>query len=443
MTSYITDLTDDLIEFAEEAEIISLNSEKIDQALELSQQLNKSTQQWQIYLQLLALFGFEDWLKKREPELTIIVEKASVMQPAYANILDVVCHLQVGEFKVCLIPTNYWSDSEVNVPRAILDLPEFTAHFYVIVGIDESLEVAAILGFIRYDQLNSYHPQLQPQIDWTYSLQKEWFNPQPDELLLYLQCLKPATIPLPAIPSTRQAELSQIRDELATQLLQLQSRPLWNSLSWEQGSVLLTHPELLNWLHHSNSENTPQQTTYLSDLLQILTQQALNVGQWLQSQVNELAQELSWQPLPMGVFRQNLTSSSPFEANIFNEIRDNFGVEIPEEAVGAYQDILNKIRLYPLSWSLADSQEEWTLFLIVTPIPGQPSLPEIELRISDQTGILAEEKLDSQHNQSYLLAQIEGTYDEKFLVTITTTDGEIQVSRLFEYRNSPNSEIIN
>ncbi len=81
--------------------------------------------------------------------------------------------------------------------------------------------------------------------------------------------------------------------------------------------------------------------------------------------------------------------------------------------------------------------------MIVTPIADQTSLAEVQLRISDQTGILAEEKLDYQQNQSYLLAQIEGTYDEKFLVTLTTSDGEIQVSQLFEYRHSPNSEIIN
>ena len=135
--SYLTDLTDDWVEFEELTETIPLEPEQLDQAVELSSQVGNEDRKWQIYLQALTLLSFEEWLRKREPEMSLDREHSSVVQPKYANEIDAVFNLRVSEFKVCLIPNITLTDKEATIPRAVVDLPEFTAHFYVVIGIEE------------------------------------------------------------------------------------------------------------------------------------------------------------------------------------------------------------------------------------------------------------------------------------------------------------------
>ena len=137
--NYLSDLTDDWVELENLTETIPLSTEQLDQALELSNQIGNEAKKWQVYLQVLALLSFEEWLQQREPDISIEREGVSVLQPQYANALDAICNLRVGEFKICLIPTISFSDEEVTVPRAVVDLPEFTAHFYIVIGIEEEL----------------------------------------------------------------------------------------------------------------------------------------------------------------------------------------------------------------------------------------------------------------------------------------------------------------
>ena len=104
------------------------------------------------------------------------------------------------------------------------------------------------------------------------------------------------------------------------------------------------------------------------------------------------------------------------------------GVDLPPHVKGAYQDLLLAgipLRLYALTWSLIlDSTPEWTLLLILS-APAGMSLPEgVKLRVSDATGILVEQNLDS-YDDSYLFYQVAGNWDEKFIITVYLTS-EIQ-----------------
>ena len=433
MSNYITE---DLYEFEGLSEVITLEPKLIEQALQLSNQIRNQSRRSQIYLQALALFSFEEWLQKREPLLPIYRENCSVFQPQYANVIDAVCHLNVGEFKVCLIPIISFSDEEVMVPRAVIDLPELVAHFYVLIGIEEDLEIAAIRGFVRYDQLVSHQSEFQADMDWNYPLPMAWFNRQPDELLIYLQCLEPLAMSLPEIPNNRQKLLSGLKSELAALLPQLPERPLWKGLSWEQGKAVLTSPELLNWLYQASSENSASLTKYLSDLLNLLTEEAVNVSVWLRNQMDNLVQGLSWQVLPAPSLRSKSERSLAGQLeDILSEIKGSTDIEIPLDAGRAYQDLplTSRLRLYAITWSVPDVEREWALLLILGAVPGDLPPEGVKLRVSDQTGILSEEELTSDSNDAYLFTQVEGTYEEKFLATITSANEEAQVSRLFEF----------
>ena len=444
----LSNLTDEWVEFENLTETIPLEPEQFDQAGELSDRIGNEARKWQVYLQALALLSFEEWLQQREPEISLERERASVLQPQYANAINAVCNLNVGEFKVCLIPNISFSDEEVIVPRAIIDLPEFTAHFYVVIGIEEELEVAAIRGFLRHDQLVNYQPQLQAEADWTYQLPLAWFNREPDELLLYLQCLEPTAIPLPEIPTNRQATLARMQAALLALLPQLRNRPLWQVLTWEQGVAVLTTPDLLNWLYQSLTENAANLTNHLSDLLQILTQQAVNVRHWLRYQTNELVQILSWEVLPPssmrgdGLIRELPTASLPRSESsltqnldeILRDISFNNNLEIPEIAGRAYRELslVGSLRLYAVIWPVEDDNG-WILLLILTASPGAEPPYGFNLRLSDQTGVLTQDELQPDSIHDYIFALVTGSYQDKFLATITSATGEVQTLPPFEF----------
>ncbi len=428
-------------------EAVDLSAEAIDRALEISSTIPNEERQWQTYLNTLALYGFEQWLSSRATDLTIEREQCSILQPDAANAIDAVCNLKVNGFNICLITTGSFTDEVVTLPRAVIDLPEFIPHFYVLVEVQEELSIATVQAFLSHEQLvnGEMRVNLQPQEDWTYLLPLSCFNSDPNRLLLYLRCLEPIAIRLPVSLSNRSMQLSRMRSQLETLLPQLQSpeRQLWQVLSWEQGAVVLTNPELLKWVYQVQRQPGGTIATlqnHLADILQLLTQPAMNVGRWLWNEMDELAQELSWVLLPdmalQPPIRHRMRSPAE-ELKAIVEDLDHEGVEISPQARGAYRDLLlagTPIRLYALTWPLlSGSVPEWTLLLILG-APLETNLPSgLKLRISDQTNILVEQTMDEHKNSSYFYTTVIGSLDEKFIVTISLGSGIQQTLPPFSF----------
>ncbi len=423
MTNNLIGFDDILLDFeALTSDAIALEKEQIDRAVELSRQV-VPLRQWQAYLNALALFSFEQWLEERAADLRVNRENCTAVQPKYANIIEAVCNLRVGEFKVCLIAAGSLSDDRVSVPRAAVDLPEFIPHFYVLVEVREEAEEARIAGFLRRDELVNLAAHLQPSPEWIYELPRSRFDGEPDRLLLYLRCLEPTAIAIPSVPN-RPALLSRLQADLTERLQQLGELPLWQVLSWEQGAAVLASPELLDWLYRrSRGENLINP----SELLQLLTQQAVNAGLWLRDELDELARGLSWVLLPTFAPAPALRSPAEQLEAILTQL-ERGGMEISSTARAAYQD-LNlaeiSLRLYAVTWALLSPQSvpEWTLLLVLSALPTSTLPSGIQLRVSDLTGVLVEVFLDEQSEDSNLYARIVGTWDEKFLVTLSLSDG--------------------
>ncbi len=419
-------------------ETIPLSPAAIDRAATLSAQIPNPQRQWQTYLNALGLFGFQEWLAQRDSVIKIEREKTSLFKPEIANISEAFIDLEVNNFKLCLITTGSLTDEEITIPRAIVDLPEFVPHFYVLMEVQEEEEIAIIRGFLSYNQLVELREtvNLEPDEDWTYQLPLTWFNGNCHRLLLNLRCLSPTAIPLPPLPNNRPMQLAKMRSQLARLLPQLQSpeSQLWQVLTWEEGAIVLTNPELLNWIYQLQSKEEVVSdinlTNYLSDFLQLLTEKAMNVGRWLWNELDELGREFSWQLLPnltpaaalrSGNSSATLSPTEEFEV-IIRELHNN-NVDIPPEAKGAYRNIYLagiSLRLYALTWALVSGEiSEWTLLLIVGTPSGTPIPSGLKLRVSDQTGILVEQGLDVDDNSSYLFTSVVGNWDEKFLATVS------------------------
>jgi len=432
-------------------EVVELEVEYFEQAVRISNQVNSEPQQWQTYLNALALLSFEQWLGERVTDLALLKKNCSLSQPQYANVMEAVCNLQVGEFNLCLIASENLRDEVVNIPRVAVDLPEFKAHFYVLVEVQEEQEQAIIRGILRYDQLVN----LQPQQHWSYQLPLSLFDPEPNHLLYYLRFLEPSAISVavtgikhPEVPYLQPAQLEALLSSLKSP-----NQKLWESLTWEQGVIVFQNPKLLDLLYQF--PRSPELQTSLSiritQLFTLLAQQTVNLARWLQGEVDELAQSLGlFMPQTFTLATSEFRSIDKLE-NAIAFLR-NGGMPIPLEPSCTYQDLDLEgmlLRLYTVTWTqkkvteerlldTAISSPKWSLLLILGTQIGNPLSDEVKLQVSNLTGVLSE-AISDEHQ--FIYAHVEGDWGEKYVVTIVPKDRQPLTLPAYTFA-IPNTQIL-
>ncbi|MEM7714656.1 MAG: DUF1822 family protein [Cyanobacteria bacterium P01_A01_bin.68] len=433
MNNLSTDTLPMTIEFQQlPPEAVSLSRSQIIRAVELSDKIKDESKQWQTYLNALSLSAFETWLESRGSSFNINLSECTVLQSASANLIPNVANLKIGEYRICIITTGSFIDEQVDISRIVVDLPEYIPHFYVLVEVIEEEEKAVIQGFLSYQEflIKQQNVQLTPDLDWNYEIPLTWLCNEPDRLLLYLNCLAPEAISLPAIPTNRVENLYLAKEQLIKILPQLQTNELSQVLTWEQASAVLTSRELIDWIYNLQNQEEILSTTsiekHLSDIFKLITQPAINVGRWLWDELDTLAEQ-TWNLLP-NIAPQPVMRTPVEEFTVISSQLQQRGLEIPVQARGAYQDLSLAgvpLRLYAVTWHLLSETEpnSWTLLLILG-TPALESLPaNLKLRVSDQTGILVEQEVNPELGNSYLFTRVVGNFDEKFLVSVNLGDG--------------------
>jgi len=421
---------------------ISLTSVQVDRAIELSRNLADSSRQWQTYLNALALFGFETWLTRRDSSLLINSAHCSVKQPHYASFIDGVFNLEVGEFKVCLLTNGVLVDEVITIDRAVLDLPEYAAHFYVLLDVVEEQEEVKIDRFITYNKLIQHqeNANLTADADWTYELPSAWFNSKTDDLLLYLRCLEPTAINLPSLSSVD----TDIQSSLESSLSQLKSaESLHEVLTWEQAAKIFRNPNLLTWLYELKTTNTSTANALqslrnsLNASVSNIAQTAINVKAWLSDELDRVAQNLAWTLLPTPTIATSgfrdlevVNRESPAEefTSIITQLR-NSEEDIPASARGACQDFnlaTYALRLFAVTWEISETEDipEWSLLLVLG-AQIDSYLPQgLRLQVCEGDTVLDEKVVPQDTSDSYLYTQVIGELNEQFTVKIILADGD-------------------
>ncbi|MBW4582025.1 MAG: DUF1822 family protein [Tildeniella nuda ZEHNDER 1965/U140] len=371
---------------------IALKMEQVDQARQQSCTITDPVQQWQQYLNALALFGFEQWLNQRASDL--LINPSNTIVPESMT-LPVVCNVRVNDFRVCLIPVESQPD-EVELPALAITDPELAANFYVAVAIYEEQAQIAVHSFLRYDQITTRIQALQPDADHLYTLAINDFEPDLDRLLLYLRCSDPAAIPLPT--------------------------PVANN------QLTTSYPLIAN----------SQQPTATS----------INIRRWLQNELDDLARQWSWVLLPsltlenaMRLTARVVDPPSPqegFESVIKQLVRN--GMTLPPDARVAYQDLeIGRVaaRLYAIAGTLpvTESPPEWTLLLVLGPRSLDPLPQGTQLQLCEAGTVLAQQTLSQP--DTYLYAKVIGTLDEQFSATIATPNSDPLTLPPFAFQADP------
>ncbi|MGF1674119.1 MAG: DUF1822 family protein [Rivularia sp. (in: cyanobacteria)] len=375
-------------------------------AARLSQSIHLPQQRWEVYLCALGVLGFEKWLLERAPDLQFESVNASIWQPLYANLLTAACNIKVGNFKVCVLTNS-------SVPFAVLDIADFTAHFYVLMQVEEEEQQVGVSGFMSYEQYCNYQQKahLQVNSDWTYPIPSTWFYSNPDALLLNLRCLDADAIQLPT-KIAQNYTTTALRDKLTALTSQLQKQHFWQLLTVKEATTLLSNPDLINWAYKIINPS--------------LAQPLINVSLWLRNQLDAVASELGWMLMPSFAISQLRSLEDEFE-----KIRSGLaksGVQIPSTARGAYRDLECDsqglaLRLYAIMWVLSETgdNKEWMLLIALGSQPQAEMPKSLTLEVRDQTERLFIESLEDS-NKGILYAQVIGNWEERFWITVTIDD---------------------
>lgn len=376
---------------------VQLKPEDVEQAMRQSQVSPQEADQWQTYLNTLAQIGFQRWLESRASDVLLEQTQPSLPQ-LLMDAIPANGYWLANQFKLCLIAIEGQPDEVVHLSRAAIDLPDFTAQFYVLIRIYEEQAQAIVHSFVSYDQLVAHRLSLAPQ-NWTYSIPLTWFNPDINRLLLYLRCADPAALLLPTAVSS---------------------------------AIALTNmpPELLNLV--SQGQGTADK--HPSDLLQLLTQPVMNLAPWLDGQMDRIAQKFSWvllpplasgSPLRSGFGFVTQASKSGIEA-ILTQL-ERKGLQLPPEARVAYRCFkvgTIAVQLYLVTGVFRDAEPwEWSVLVILCPQSGSKLPDGTTLRLSDVNEVLVQQSLDQEKGDHYLFAQVSGTCQETFLVRVMVPGG--------------------
>ncbi len=216
-------------------ETIWLEPEHFAKANQTSSVAVSATDSWQVYLNTLALVGFEVWLQERLPDKVITTN---------TNFITTAGNLKVGEFKFCAIATEHLLDEVVNIPSSVIE-PDLAAHFYVLLEVLDEVEEVVIKGFLPYNQLIEIKSKLKlPLNDGCYQFPLSLFDAEPNHLLFYQSYVQASEFALPVADN--------LVDRVSENLSNLVRSTTTKLSQWFQGAIdegwqtidSLSNPEL-------------------------------------------------------------------------------------------------------------------------------------------------------------------------------------------------------
>lgn len=273
--------------------VLELNEATLQQAWNQSQAAATPSSRWQTYLNQVTLNVFLPWLQEEEDAGA----KVTFNQAPRANIWEVVTGTAItleDNAKLVLIPSEAEDTSELRVPQEWIDIPEWSADYYLAVQVNVDAGYLRIWGYATHKQLKS---------EGTFSHGDRTYTLAEDDLVTDLDVLWVARELCPD-------EVTQVAVEPITTIAPAQAENLTERLG--NKSQLLPRLAIPFPMWAALVKNS----TWCQNLAakrRGVTAKA-SVLQWLQTGVSNLAEELGWrqiqfQPTVVGARGEGATAT--------------------------------------------------------------------------------------------------------------------------------------
>ena len=132
--------------------VLDLDPTTLDRAWQTGKSITDSFSRWQSYLNQTALEVFLPWLQTEEA-LTAHVVNPTTQSDLWQLVTGTV--IAIADAKLVLIPTEAEDKSELRVPQEWIDIPQWTADYYLAVQVSLDAGFVRIWGYATHQQLKN------------------------------------------------------------------------------------------------------------------------------------------------------------------------------------------------------------------------------------------------------------------------------------------------
>jgi hypothetical protein len=200
-------------------ETIDLERAFFEKARQESAVAIEESQQWQLYLNVLARVGFTQWLSLALDDPNFLPDRDVITLDSPSS-SEVVSLCQVGDFRFCLLTVEHILNETVTVPQSMLYNLPCIPHFYIVLEILEEQDQIIFRGFLRYDQfLNHLEEKRYHPLHGLYNLALSAFDAESNHLLFDCRYLDlEAMIQSCTLPQLNQSQETTYKDFVSKSL---------------------------------------------------------------------------------------------------------------------------------------------------------------------------------------------------------------------------------
>ena len=257
--------------------VLELEPATVEAAWNQSQNTANYSSRWQRYLNQIALNVFLPWLQTEED----ITAKAGFNRATQADIWEMVngTAIKLKDARLVLIPTEAEDLSELRVAQEWIDIPGWTADYYLAVQVNIDAGYVRIWGYTTHQKLKNNGNFNQR--DRTYSLNDE-------QLITDINVLWVARELCPQ-------EVTQVAVEPIAAISQVQAENLIERLGSQSQLLPRLAVPFFAWAA------LMQNITWCQNLAKVRrgVPAKAPILQWLQQGVNSLSAELGWRQIKM------------------------------------------------------------------------------------------------------------------------------------------------
>ncbi len=237
-----------------------------------SQGLGSPTGRWNAYLNSLGFDAVATWLRSEQPSARVRSALPLANMPSLWQWFNGTA-LNVNDLRLVLLPTEAIDDDELRVPQEWVDIPSWVGDYYVSLQVNVDDGYVKVVGFATHQLLKGQGDY--DSSDRTYTLAAKDLTTDVNVIWisqsLYPEAIKRLAVePLPKLTT---AQTSPLIERLSQSFIPRLA------VSFPQWAAIMAHS---SWRRQLSQRLSGQRPPF-------------SVRQWLQSGVDQLAQNLGWQ----------------------------------------------------------------------------------------------------------------------------------------------------
>jgi Protein of unknown function (DUF1822) len=397
---------DELEEIYPEHLWLELSSEEKDDAwIKLSRQLySNDANRWQVFINYICRNIFLNWLKddsELNQKLDIFPKNGDFNFWEFVNGSTVA----IDETKLVLIPTDKSNSLEFEIPQEWVDIPNWTAHYYLAVQLNLEQSWLHIWGYATHQQI--VNQAKYNQINKTYCLDREELIPD-----LNIMWVAREVCPQKLLTNKVLLDTSNVYPEMLLEKLSHKnviSPRLY--ADFEEWAIFISSDHLREKLYQRRWKNCSSYQEKVSSSSRI------NLSQWLENRFTA-----GWQHLDTLLNFQKKAVASQFRSDIaLNNYRVKGAKLIDLGMQLGKQSVVLLVGISP------EIDDKISIRVQLYPADEESYLPaSIRLALLSQSGMLLQEVISRSHDSYVQLKRFKFPLGKSFSIQMVLGDVNIK-----------------